>query len=87
MLKVLIAVSIALLSTTAMASKHEKYVDMLIEEGVFKVEEKAKVICQMDALEASFYAFDKELKKAKDPFAVKPVDPYKVIAVCNKKHN
>ena len=33
MLKVLIVVSIALLSTTAMASKHEKYVDMLINDG------------------------------------------------------
>jgi len=87
MLKVLIAVSIALLSTTAMASKNEKYVDMMIEDGEIEAKDKAKVLCKIDSLEAAFYAFDKELKKAKDPFAVKPVDPYKIVAHCDKKHN
>jgi hypothetical protein len=87
MLRLIIAVSIAVLSTSAMASKHEKYVDMLIEDGIIKATDKAKTICQMDALEVSVYALDKEIKKAKDPFTIKPVDPYKVMAVCNKQHN
>jgi hypothetical protein len=87
MLKLLIAVFITLLSTTAMASKHEKYVDMLINDGEIKAQDRAKTLCKMDALEAAVYALDKEVKKIKDLNNIKPLNPYEIIAQCDKKHN
>mgnify|MGYP000055827874 CR=1 FL=1 len=86
MLKVLIVVLIAFLSTTAMASKHEKYVDMLITDGEIKAKDKAKTLCKIDALEAALYALDREIKRTGN-FNPKPLNPQEITAHCDKKHN
>lgn len=83
MKKVILATALLALSSSVFANKHENYVNLLIKEGYIKPEEKARTLCEMDALEKAFWDLAVKVKEQNSSKPkVDPLNPGDIIKHC-----